>query len=115
MPVWTSSRISRAPAGAGGFAGRPEVAGGQRADAGLALDRFEEDGGGGVINRGAEGVDVTEGDVHDAAGQRRERRPVGLLGGQRQGAHGAAVEGAFEGDDLGRGCASGPCSSAGPA
>ena len=68
MPVWTSSRISRAPAAARGLAGGLQVAGRQRADAGLALDRFEEDGGHGVIDGGAQRVHVAEGEVDDAAG-----------------------------------------------
>ena len=37
----------------------------------------------------------------DAAGQRLERLAVGRLGGQRERAHGAAVEGALGGDDVG--------------
>ena len=85
----------------GGLAGSLEIAGWQRPHARLALDWFEEDGGGGVVHRRSEGLDVAEGNVHDTTGQRRERCAVGLFGGQGEGAHGAAVEGAFERDDLG--------------
>ena len=86
---------------AGDLAGGGEVVGGRDDHARLALDRFEDDGrglvGDGLRERGLVAV-RHEGDV---AGQRLERRAVRLLRRQRERAHGAAVEGALGGDQVG--------------
>src|SRR5699024_6086008 len=86
-------------------AGSGEVAGRQGPYADLALDRFDHEGGHLVPCRAGEGLlqglDIAEREVFHAAGQGFERFAVGLFGGQCQGAHGAAVEGALEGEDPG--------------
>ena len=81
---------------AGQVAGQPQVCVGGGHDAGLALDRLEDDGRevvAGVGHRRPQRVLVVVGDVGDAGHQRLERRAVGLLPRQREGAGGAAVEG----------------------
>ena len=92
MPVWTSSSQSSAPCSVGDPAGGGEVAVGRDDDAGLALDRLEHDGGGLVGDGGRESGGVAVRDEGDVAGQRLERLAVGRLAGQRERAHGAAVE-----------------------
>ena len=102
MPVCTSSSQSSAPCSRGDLAGGGEVAVGRHDHAGLALDRLEDDRGGLVGDGGRERRGVAVRDEGDVAGQRLERLAVGRLGGQRERAHGAAVEGALGGDE--RGC-----------
>ena len=86
---------------AGDLAGGGEVRGGRDDHARLALDRFE-DHGRGLVGDGLRECGLVavrhEGDV---AGQRLERRAVRLLRRQRERAHGAAVEGALGGDQVG--------------
>ena len=86
--------------GGDGARGR-QIAGGRDDDAGLALDRLEHHGGRLVGDGGAERVDVGVRDEGDLARERLERRAVGLLGRQREGAHRATVEGTFRGDQVG--------------
>ena len=82
------------------LAGEPadggQVAGGGGADAALALHGLEHDRGhraGGLVGEGrGHGVDVAEGHVLDAARQRLERLAVGGGRGERERAHGPAVE-----------------------
>ena len=91
-------------------AGRPrrlEEAGGRHDDAGLAEHRLEHDRGGRAVDGGRERGGVAVRDEGDRAGQRLERRPLGRLAGDRQGAHRAAVEGAVAGDPAAAGRAAG--------
>ena len=67
----------------------------------LTLHGFDEDGCGVLIDRRFECFDIAVGHVHDSRNTRREGSAVGFLRRQRQRAHGAAVEGAFDGDDEG--------------
>ena len=60
-----------------------------------------DDRGGLVVDRRGERVGVAVRDEGDVAGQRLERLAVGGLAGERQRAHGAAVEGALGGDQPG--------------
>ena len=78
-----------------------EVALGRDLDAGLALDRLEQDRRGPVGDRLGERPLVAVRHEGDVARQRLERLAVGRLGGQRQRAHGAAVEAALGGHDVG--------------
>ena len=86
----------------GGRRGRGQVAGRRRDDAALAQDRLEQHHRrSGRSTAAAQRVDVAVRHVAHAAGQRLERRAAWRLAGERQRAHGAAVEGALGGDDLG--------------
>ncbi len=85
----------------GDAARRGEVALGRHHDAGLALDRLQADGRGLVGHGGGECVGVAVRDEGDVTGQRLERLAVGGLRGQRERAHGAAVEPALGHDDVG--------------
>ncbi|AFU00665.1 ion transporter [Nocardia brasiliensis ATCC 700358] len=69
--------------------------------AALPHHRLEEHRGGVVVDRGLERGGVTVGHVHHARGHRLERRALGRLPGERERAHGAAVERLLAGDDLG--------------
>jgi len=84
---------------AGDLAGGGEVALGQRADPGLALDRLEHDRGDVVRHGRAQRLDVAERQVLDAAGQRLERLAVRRSVGQGERPQGASVEGALERQD----------------
>ena len=101
MPVCTSSSQSSAPCSVVIRARGREVAVRRHDDAGLALDRLEHDRGGLVGDRGGQRVGVAVRHEGDVAGQRLERLAVGRLGGERERAHGAAVEAALGGDDVG--------------
>ena len=82
--------------------GRGQVAGRRDDHAVLALDRLEDDHGGLARSRppaSAAGVAVRH--VGDLARQRPERVRLGRLAGQRQRAHGAAVEAALGGHHVG--------------
>ena len=57
MPVWISSTTSRAPA-ARDLPCRFEVCRVERSHPGLALDRFQDNGAGGFVDRRAQGIDV---------------------------------------------------------
>ena len=85
----------------GDGAGGGEVALGRHDDAGLALHRLEQDRRGLVGDRGRERLGVAVRHEGHVAGQRQERRPVRLLGRQRERAHGPAVEAALGRDDVG--------------
>jgi hypothetical protein len=78
-----------------------EVAGRVRAHADLSLDGFDEHGGRVLVDRSLKGVDVTVGDVDDSGDAGGEGFAVGFLRRQREGSHGAAVEGTVDGDDEG--------------
>ena len=101
MPDCTSSSQSRAPCRVATSRAAREVALRRHDDAGLALDRLEQHGRGLVGDGRGERVGVAVRHEGDDAGQRLERRAVGLLGGQRQRAHGAAVEAALGRDHVG--------------
>ena len=73
----------RAVAG-GDIARRREIAVGRHDDAALPHDRLQEHRSGLVADRGRQRVGVAVGHVGDVAGQRRERRLLGRLTGQRQ-------------------------------
>ena len=72
--------------------GGGEEPGGRDDHPGLALQRLDDHGGGGVVDRCGQGVRVAVGDERDVARQRLERLAVGGLRGERQRPHGAAVE-----------------------
>ena len=74
--------------------GRGQVAVRRRHHAGLTQDRLQEDRGDGVVDRRLQRRDVAVGNEFHAGRHRLERRPLGRLAGQRERAHGAAVEGA---------------------
>ncbi len=78
-----------------------EVALGRHVDAGLALDRLDEEGSGVGRDSGLQGGGVAEGDGLEARGEGAEAVTVELLG--REGDHGggAAVEVVLTDDDLG--------------
>ena len=73
----------------------------------LPLERLEDDGRGLVGDGSGQRIGVAVGHERDVARQRLERLAVGLLGGQRERAHRAAVEGALGGDHVGAAGASG--------
>ena len=107
MPVCTSSSTSSAPALRGDLPGRREVARRRDDDAGLAHDRFEEDRGRVGVDGGGQRGDVAVRHVRHAGRERLERRPLARLAGERQRAHGAAVERLLRGDDVGTAGAAG--------
>ena len=76
-------------------------------DARLALDRFEDDRGDGVVDGGLERRHVVVRHEGDVAGQRLERLAVGGLGGECERTHRAAVERALRRDDPGAAGAAG--------
>ncbi len=76
----------------GDLAGGRQVAVGWHDDAALPHDRLEEHRGGVVTDRRGQRVDVAVRHVGDVTGQRRERRLLARLAGQRQRAHRPAVE-----------------------
>ena len=77
---------------------------GQLDDAGLALDRLDEERGDGVVEGCLERLDRRR-DVLDAAGQRLERLAHVRLAGEGERAHGAAVEAVDEREHAGAGAA----------
>lgn len=83
-----------------------QVARGQPAHPGLALHELDHERGDVVGQRGLERVRVTERQERHVPRQRLERRAVGGLRGERQSAHGAAVERALEREH--------PCASGSP-
>ncbi len=84
----------------GDLTGRHDVAGGRDDDAALPHDRLEEHRRRLVVDRGGQCVDIAERDMGDVAGKRCERLLLGRLAGQREGAHRAAVERAFGGNEF---------------
>ena len=74
------------------LARRGEVSPGGSDHAGLALDRLEHDRGASSVTAARSAVASPNGTKVDLAGQRLERLAVGSLGGERQRAHGPAVE-----------------------
>ena len=68
-------------------------------DSDLTLDGFDEDRGSRVVDSGGECLDVSVGNMDDAGDSGCEGFAVGGLGRQCECAHGAAVEGALDGDD----------------
>ena len=76
----------------GDVASGRQVAVGRHDDAALPHDRLQEHRGGVVTDRAGQRVGVAVGHVGDVAGQRRERRLLGRLTGQRQRTHRPAVE-----------------------
>ena len=92
IPVCTSSSTSSAPCCGGDLAGGGQVAGGRDDDAALPHDRFQEYRRGLVVDGAGQRVGIAVGHVRDVARQRRERRLLGRLTGQRQRAHRPAVE-----------------------
>ncbi len=70
-----------------------------RVDAGLALDRLEEDAAGGLVECLSGGREVVVGYVAEAGHERREAGLDPRIAGGGQGRQGAAVEGAFGTDD----------------
>ena len=77
-----------------------EEAGGRNADAAFALDRLDQDGGRLVVDQRDDGAEVAERGVAEAGQQRADALVVLGLGRGGDGAVGAAVEAALEGDDL---------------
>ena len=100
MPVCTSSSTSSAPRAAVISRAAAQVALGRHDHAGLAEDRLEHDRRGVGVDGGVQRGDVAVGHVRHPGRQRLERRPLGLLAGERQRAHGAAVEGVLGGHDV---------------
>ena len=89
----------KGPGLAGEFTNLGEVAGRVLPDSDLALDGFDEDGGSGVVDSGGERLDVSVGNMDDAGYSGGEGFAVGGLGRQCECTHGAAVEGALDGND----------------
>ena len=76
-----------------------QVALGGRDDAALPLGRLQEDGGHVLGDRCLQGLGVAVGDEADGRAERRERRADRLLAGDRERAHGPAVEAVLGGDE----------------
>ena len=78
----------------------PEVLGGQRAYPALALQRFTENGAGPVADHPGNGLQVTEGGMHKALGERLKALVEFGLAGGGHGRQGPAMERAGQGNDL---------------
>ena len=85
--------------GRGEFTGRFEITGRKLLHTRLALDRLNDQCGDIGTESGPQSLDIPGGDELHAAGQRLEGAAIGLLVRQRQGAHGAPVEGVLQGED----------------
>ncbi|SIJ87249.1 Uncharacterised protein [Mycobacteroides abscessus subsp. abscessus] len=85
--------------GRGEVAGGAEVSGRVLTDADLTLDGFDEHGGGRVVDRSGERVDVSVGHMDDAGYAGGEGFAIGGLRCQRERTHRPAVEGTVDSDD----------------
>ena len=77
-----------------------EVAGSREVDPPFALDRLDHDGGGLVVERGGQGLQVVVRDVREAGDHRLEAGVILGLGRGREGGVGPAVEAALHRHDL---------------
>ena len=85
----------------GGLARREQEIAPERVGAGQTLHRFEDERGGGRVDRLRQHPEVATGHELDVERLGRKAVPALRAPGDRGGGGGAAVEGAFDGDDLG--------------
>ena len=108
QPVCTSSNTNSRPCSSASLRKPGQEAVGRNPHAAFALDRLDHDGGRFVVDQPGHGVEIAEGGVDEAGHQRPQALVIFGLGRGGQRAERAAVEAAFEGDDLvavlGRAC-----------